>query len=95
MQTPRPPSWFASEVFRIGGIGSVFLCFLIGYIVQVNMSSTRAYALRDATLHHEEIARANDRLLAEIDRLRSLESIKERAVFLDLVPQEQVVYLNQ
>lgn len=74
--------------------GAIFLIFLAGYIVEVNASSTKAYALRDATYHHEELLQANDRLVAEIDRLRSLSSVMERKAFLDLVPVTSVAYVE-
>lgn len=74
--------------------GTVFLIILIGYIVQVNASSTKAYALRDATRVHEELLRSQDRTIAELDRIRSLSSIMERAAFLDLVPVERIAYIQ-
>jgi hypothetical protein len=73
--------------------GGIFLVLLAGYIMQVNASSTKAYALRDAQNHHEELVRANDRLAAEIDRLRSLSSVMERQAFLDLVPVRDIAYI--
>lgn len=74
--------------------GGLFLFLLAGYIVQVNASSTKAYALRDAQLQHEELLHSQDRLRAEINRLRSLSSVMERHVFLDLVPVERVLYIQ-
>lgn len=71
----------------------IFLLLLVGYIMQVNASSTKAYALRDAQRHHEELVHANDRLVAEIDRLRSLSSVIERKAFLDLQPVQQISYI--
>jgi cell division protein FtsB len=73
--------------------GAAFLLLLTGYIVQVNASSTKAYALHDATAYHEELLRSQDRLVAEIDRLRSLSSVIERKAFLDLVPVQRVSYI--
>ena len=75
--------------------GAAFLLLLTAYIVQVNASSTKAYALRDAELHHEELLRSQDRLVAEIDRLRSLSSVMERQAFLDLVPVQQISYITR
>ncbi len=74
--------------------GALFLLFLVSYIVQVNASSTKAYALRDAQIQHETLLRSQDRLRAEIDRLRSLSSVMERHVFLDLVPVEHIFYIS-
>jgi len=71
-----------------------FLLLLTAYIVQVNASSTKAYALRDVTREHEELLRSQDRLAAEIDRLRSLSSVLERKAFLDLVPVEEIAYIT-
>jgi hypothetical protein len=74
--------------------GVIFLILLVGYIVQVNASSTKAYALRDAQHHHEELVHVNDRLVAEIDRLRSLSSVMERKAFLDLQPVQHISYIT-
>lgn len=93
MESRRP--FFPYQSFPTPFIfaGVIFLLFLIGYIMQVNASSTKAYALRDAQVRHEELIRANDRLGAEIDRLRSLSSIMERQAFLDLVPVKNISYI--
>lgn len=84
---------FTLSPLRIFCAVFLFLCFLVAYIVQVNASSTKAYALRDAQRYQEELLRTNDRLTAEIDRLRSLSSIMERYVFLDLVPVQNISYV--
>ena len=73
--------------------GIAIMVFLTGYIVQVNASSTKAYALRDATRQYDELMRTNDRLGAEIDRLRSLSSVMDRKAFLDLVPVQSITYI--
>lgn len=83
-----------SLIVQLSIAGIVFLILLTGYIVQVNASSTKAYALRDVTLEHEELLRSQDRLNAEIDRLRSLSSIIERKAFLDLVPIGEIAYIT-
>lgn len=74
--------------------GALFLVLLTGYIMQVNASSTKAYALRDVQLQHEELLRSQDRLRAEIDRLQSLSSVMERQAFLDLVPVQRISYIT-
>ncbi len=86
---------FAMSPVRIIGAVFLFLLLLTAYIVQVNASSTQAYALRDAQIYREELMRTNDRLSAEIDRLRSLSSIMERQVFLDLVPVQNIYYIRE
>lgn len=86
----KEPSLFVQLSFA----GAAFLLLLTGYIMQVNASSTKAYALRDATLTHEELLRSQDRLAAEIDRLRSLSSVMERKAFLDLVPVGEIAYIT-
>ncbi len=83
-----------SSVVQLSFAGAVFLVLLTGYIMQVNASSTKAYALRDATIAHEELLRSQDRLAAEIDRLRSLSSVMERKAFLDLVPVGEIAYIT-
>lgn len=62
--------------------------------MQVNASSTKAYALRDAMRAHEDLLRSQDRLNAELDRLRSLSSVMERKAFLDLVPVKNIAYIT-
>lgn len=83
-----------SVFVQLGAAGALFLLLLTGYIVQVNASSTKAYALRDAMQQHDELLRSQDRLAAEIDRLRSLSSITERKAFLDLVPVGEIAYVH-
>ena len=83
-----------SSVVQLSVAGVVFLLLLTGYIMQVNASSTKAYALRDATLTYEELLRSQDRLAAEVDRLRSLSSVLERKAFLDLVPVGEIAYIT-
>lgn len=83
-----------SPVVQIVAAGIIFLVLLTGYIVQVNASSTKAYALRDAMRAHEDLLRSQDRLNAEIDRLRSLSSVMERKAFLDLVPVKNIAYIT-
>lgn len=83
-----------SLIVQLSFLGVVFLLLLTGYIVQVNASSTKAYALRDATLTHNKLLRSQDRLAAEIDRLRSLSSVIERKAFLDLVPVGKIIYIT-
>lgn len=82
-----------SSTVQLTIAATVFLLLLTGYIMQVNASSKKAYALRDAAAFHEETLRANDRLVAEIDRLRSLSSVMERKEFLDLVPVKDISYI--
>ncbi|MEK9156579.1 MAG: hypothetical protein AAB448_00350 [Patescibacteria group bacterium] len=83
-----------SSVVQLSFAGAAFLLLLTGYIMQVNASSTKAYALRDATLTYEELLRSQDRLAAEVDRLRSLSSVMERKAFLDLVPVGEITYIT-
>lgn len=83
----------ASPAFQLFLAGVIFLTLLTGYIIEVNASSTKAYALRDAQRHHEELLHAHDRLVAEIDHLRSLSSVMERKAFLDLQPVQHISYI--
>lgn len=64
------------------------------YVAQVNAGATKGYELRHLIEQENTLKRDQERLLSEITRLRSLSSIKERQMFLDLVPTEAIVYLN-
>lgn len=82
------------RVLLLTGAGAAFLLFSVLYIVQVNAASTKAFTLRDLEKRHEQLTRENDRLAAEIDRLRSMSSLMERQVFLGLVPVASVKYVH-
>lgn len=70
------------------------LAFGILYVVQVNAASTKGFTMRDLDSHNQELRRENDRLAAEIDRLRSLASVSERETFLGLVKMRNVTYIK-
>jgi hypothetical protein len=70
------------------------VAFGVLYIVQVNTASTKGFATRDLEKGNQELRQDNDRLAAEIDRLRSLSSVEERETFLGLVKVNDVTYLK-
>jgi cell division protein FtsB len=73
---------------------SMTLALGVLYIVQVNSASTKGFTLRDLERTNQELRQENDRLAAEIDRLRSLDSIAERETFLGLVKLENPIYIK-
>jgi hypothetical protein len=70
------------------------LTFGILYVFQMNEASMKAYTIRDLENNRENLTRESDRLLAEVDRLRSLKSISEREAFLGMVEPVAVKYLK-
>jgi len=68
--------------------------FGVLYVFQMNSASMKAYTIRDLESHRRELVRDEDRLLTEVDRLRSLSSISEREAFLGMVAPEQVKYVK-
>lgn len=70
------------------------LAFGILYVVQVNAASTKGFTMRDLERANQELRRENDKLAAEIDRLRSLASVSERETFLGLVKLQNVTYIQ-
>lgn len=73
---------------------SLTLAFGILYVIQVNAASTKGFTLRDLEQANQELRRENDKLAAEIDRLRSLASVSERESFLGLVKLSNVTYIQ-
>ena len=70
------------------------LAFGILYVVQVNAASTKGFTMRDLERSNQSLRRDNDKLAAEINRLRSLSSVSERETFLGLVKLENVTYIK-
>ncbi len=70
------------------------LAFGVLYVVQVNAASTKGFTMRDLERGNQELRRENDKLAAEIDRLRSLASVSEREAFLGLVKLQNVSYVK-
>ena len=70
------------------------LAFGILYVVQVNAASTKGFMMRDLEQNNQDLRRENDKLSAEIDRLRSLASVSERETFLGLVKLQNVTYIK-
>ncbi len=70
------------------------LAFGVLYVIQVNAASTKGFTMRDLEGSNQILRRENDKLTAEIDRLRSLASVSEREVFLGLVKLRGVTYLK-
>lgn len=70
------------------------LAFGILYVVQVNAASTQGFMMRDLEQANQDLRRDNDKLAAEIDRLRSLSSVSEREIFLGLVKLQQVSFIQ-
>ena len=64
------------------------------YVFQMNEASMKAYTIRDLENQRLELAHDSDRLLTEIDRLRSLSSIGEREAFLGMVEPAAVKYMK-
>jgi hypothetical protein len=54
----------------------------------------KAYTIRDLENQRQTLAHDSDRLLTEIDRLRSLASISDRQAFLGMVEPVQVKYMK-
>lgn len=76
-------------------IGAAVAILFFGLTVMMtSTTAAQAYKVRDLTVQRQEVLRETDRLSAEIDRLRSLSSIRERQVFLGLVPVENIHYLS-
>lgn len=70
------------------------IAFGVLYVVQVNAASTKGFTMRDLERANQELRRENDKLAAEIDRLRSLSSVSEREAFLGLVKLQNVSYVQ-
>jgi cell division protein FtsB len=70
------------------------LAFGILYVIQVNAASTKGFTMRDLERANQDMRRENDKLAAEIDRLRSLASVSERETFLGLVKLQNVTYIK-
>lgn len=68
--------------------------FGVLYVFQMNSASMKAYTIRDLESRRRELVRDEDRLLTEVDRLRSLSSIAERQAFLGLVQPEHVKFIK-
>ncbi|MFA5946910.1 MAG: hypothetical protein WC813_02695 [Patescibacteria group bacterium] len=74
--------------------GIVALVFGLLYVFQMNEASMKAYTIRDLENQRQSLAHDSDRLLTEIDRLRSLASISDRQAFLGLVEPVEVKYMK-
>lgn len=70
------------------------LAFGVLYVVQVNAASTKGFTMRDLETKNQFLQQENEKLAAEIDRLRSLDSVSERQAFLGLVKLQNVTYLK-
>ena len=70
------------------------LAFGVLYVVQVNAASTKGFTMRDLENNNQALQQDNEKLAAEIDRLRSLSSVSERQAFLGLVKLQNVSYLK-
>ena len=70
------------------------LAFGILYVVQVNVASTKGFTMRDLEKNNQVMRQDNQKLVAEIDRLRSLASVSERETFLGLVKLQNVTYIK-
>jgi hypothetical protein len=67
----------------------------IGLLVgEMGKSAELAYRLRDLEAERNEMVRDADRLAAEIDRMRSLESVRARQVFLGMVQPTNISFLQ-
>lgn len=67
----------------------------IGLLVgEMGKSAELAYRLRDLETERAAIVRETDRLAAEIDRMRSLESVRARQVFLGMVRPTNITFLQ-
>jgi hypothetical protein len=77
-----------------GFFGIVALVFGFLYVFQMNEASMKAYTIRDLENQRQTLAHDSDRLLTEIDRLRSLASISDRQAFLGMVEPAQVKYMK-
>lgn len=74
--------------------GVVALVFGLLYVFQMNEASMKAYTIRDLENKRQTMAHDSDRLLTEIDRLRSLASISDREAFLGMVEPAKVKYMK-
>jgi len=74
--------------------GVTALVFGLLYIFQMNEASMKAYTIRDLEDKRLTLSHDSDRLLTEIDRLRSLASISDRQAFLGMVEPVAVKYLK-
>ncbi len=81
------------KLFLLSSI-ALFLSLCVLYIMQVNAASTKAFLLRDEERKYTNLSEENNRLLAEIDRLRSMSSLMERQIFLGLVPASDIRYIS-
>ncbi len=70
------------------------LAFGVLYVIQVNAASTKGFTMRDLENNNLELRQENDKLAAEVDRLRSLASVSEREAFLGLVKLQNVSYIK-
>jgi hypothetical protein len=84
---------FNPNVIKVVSI-ALAIVFGLLYVAQMNESSMRGYAIRDLEAKKRELIQGNDKLLTEIDRLRSLASISERQTFLQMVKAEKVEYVK-
>jgi cell division protein FtsB len=70
------------------------LAFGVLYVVQVNAASTKGFTVRDLEQTNQDMRQENEKLAAEIDRLRSLASVSERETFLGLIKVNDISYIK-
>lgn len=85
--------WRDKKVIKIFLFGFT-LALAVLYVIQVNTASTKGFAMRDLQQNNQVLKQDNEKLSAEIDRLRSLASVSERQAFLGLVKLQNVSYLT-
>ncbi len=73
---------------------AITLSMGVSYVVQVNAASTKGFLMRDLEESNQALKQEQDRLEAEIDRLRSLSSISERQSFLGLIKMNEATYIS-
>ncbi len=70
------------------------LAFGMLYIGQVNAAATKGYAMRELESQNDSLRGERERLDVEISRLRSLDSVTAREVFLGLQKIEDVKFIS-
>ncbi|MFH1947239.1 MAG: hypothetical protein ABIJ23_03735 [Candidatus Magasanikbacteria bacterium] len=76
--------WFFGATFRVALL-TVFLVFSFMYIVQTSSLSTKGYEINDLEKQVQAMEQENQRLELQIASNRSMNSIQERLLSLNMV----------
>ena len=93
-QTLRRAGLKLSPRATAGLLGGLVVAFFVGYLVQVNQTSSKGFQIRTLQSQISDLKDAGDKMELKVAQEQSVASVEQKVQSLGMVPTPQVQYVS-